>query len=237
LPYRNKSKEDTPMIPIRDSIPTRRVPIVNYLLIAANVVVFGLIWLAGSGQETLVYQFALIPASFTGGLSLGDIADVFTGMFMHAGLAHLAGNMLYLWIFGDNVEDSMGPILYLVFYLVGGVVASLTYILTNPTSQVPAVGASGAIAAVLGAYLVLFPRSRVATLIPLGIFLRVMTVPAVFVLGLWFVLQLFSGVLSLGGPDVGGVAFWAHAGAFVAGVVMALLFGKRRRQDEYAMRW
>lgn len=225
------------MIPIRDSIPTRRVPIVNYLLIAANIVVFVLMWLAGSGQEKLVYQFALIPASFTGGLSLGDISDVFTGMFMHAGLAHLAGNMLYLWIFGDNVEDSMGPILYLAFYLVGGAIASLTHILTNPTSQVPTVGASGAIAAVLGAYLVLFPRSRVATLIPLGIFLRVTMVPAVLVLGFWFVLQLFSGVLSLGGPDVGGVAFWAHVGGFVAGVVMALLFGKRRRQDEYAMRW
>ena len=224
------------MIPIRDSIPTRRTPVVNYLLIAANVAVFVLMWLAGSQQETLVYQFALIPASFTSALSLGDITDIFTSMFMHAGIGHLAGNMLYLWIFGDNVEDSMGKIMYLAFYLVGGVVASLTHILTNPGSQIPTVGASGAIAAVLGAYLVLFPRSHVATLIPLGFFLRVTMVPAALVLGLWFVLQLFSGVLSLGGPDVGGVAFWAHIGGFVAGVVMALVLGKRR-VDEYAPRW
>lgn len=224
------------MIPIRDSIPTRRTPVVNYLLIAANVALFVLMWLAGSQQETLVYQFALIPASFTSALSLGDITDIFTSMFMHAGIGHLAGNMLYLWIFGDNVEDSMGKIMYLAFYLVGGVVASLTHILTNPGSQIPTVGASGAIAAVLGAYLVLFPRSHVATLIPLGFFLRVTMVPAALVLGLWFVLQLFSGVLSLGGPDVGGVAFWAHIGGFVAGVVMALVLGKRR-VDEYAPRW
>ena len=225
------------MIPIRDNLRTRRTPVVNYLLIAANVAVFVLLWLVGPEQETLVYQLALIPASFTGSLSLGDISDIFTSMFMHAGFAHLAGNMLYLWIFGDNVEDSMGPIRYLAFYLVGGVVASLTHILTNPGSQIPTVGASGAIGAVLGAYLVLFPQSHVATIIPLGYFLRVTMVPAALVLGLWFVLQLFSGVLSLGGPDVGGVAFWAHIGGFLAGVVMALLFGKRRRVDQDVVRW
>jgi len=225
------------MIPIRDEIRTRRTPIVNYLLIAANIAAFVLMWLAGSKQEALVYQFALIPANFTTGLSLGDVADIFTGMFMHAGLAHLGGNMLYLWIFGDNIEDSMGHAGYLVFYLVGGVVASLVHILTNPGSQIPTVGASGAIAAVLGAYLVLYPRSRVATLIPLGYFMRVTMVPAVLVLGLWFVLQLFSGFLSLGGPDVGGVAFWAHVGGFVAGVLVGLVFGKLRRQPEQEMRW
>lgn len=225
------------MIPIRDEIRTRHKPIVNYVLIAANILAFVLLWLAGSKQETLVYQLALIPANFTTQLSLGDIGDIFTGMFMHAGIAHLAGNMLYLWIFGDNVEDSMGAIKYLAFYLVGGVVASLAHIVTNPGSEIPTVGASGAIAAVLGAYLVLYPHSRVATLIPLGFFMRVTMLPAVVVLGLWFVLQLFSGVLSLGGPDVGGVAFWAHIGGFLAGVVMALIFGKRRQADESVTRW
>jgi len=222
------------MIPIRDQIPTRHVPVVNYLLIAANILVYVLLWLAGSYQESLVYQFALIPANLTTGLNLGDIADIFTGMFMHAGLAHLGGNMLYLWIFGDNVEDSMGAGKYLSFYLVGGMVASLTHILTNPGSQIPTVGASGAIAAVLGAYLVLYPQSRVVTFIPLGFFMRLTLVPASIVLGLWFVLQLFSGVLSLGGPDVGGVAFWAHIGGFVAGVVMAKLLVNRRRPE---VRW
>jgi membrane associated rhomboid family serine protease len=225
------------MIPIRDNIPTRRTPVVNYALIVANIVAFVLLWLAGPRQEALVYRFALIPASFTGSPSLGDVSDLLTAMFMHAGLAHLGGNLLYLWIFGDNVEDTMGSIRYLAFYLVGGVVASLVHIVTNPASQIPTVGASGAIAAVLGAYLVLFPHSRVATIIPLGYFVRVTMLPAAVVLGLWFVLQLFSGLLSLGGPDVGGVAFWAHIGGFVAGLGMALLLGKRRRPDVSARRW
>jgi membrane associated rhomboid family serine protease len=224
------------MIPIRDQIPTRNVPIINYLLIIANVVVFLFQWLAGPYEEALVYEFALIPYNLVSSVSIGDITDIFTSMFMHAGLAHIGGNMLYLWIFGDNVEDSMGRGQYFLFYLVGGLVASITHIITNPTSQIPTVGASGAIAAVLGAYLVLYPQSRVLTIIPLGFFIRMTMLPASIVLGLWFVLQFFSGVLSLGGPDVGGVAFWAHIGGFVAGVVMAKLFSKRRRK-EYSVYW
>jgi len=224
------------MIPIRDQIPTRKVPVINYLLIIANVVVFIFQWLAGPLEETLVYEFALIPASFLTNLSIGDITDIFTSMFMHAGLAHIGGNMLYLWIFGDNVEDSMGSGRYLLFYLIGGIAASFTHILTNPGSIIPTVGASGAIAAVLGAYLVLYPRSKVMTIIPLGFYIRMTLVPASIVLGMWFLLQFFSGVLSLGGPDVGGVAFWAHIGGFVAGMVMAKLFGKKRR-GEYSASW
>jgi membrane associated rhomboid family serine protease len=224
------------MIPIRDQIPTRRVPVVNYMLIAANILVFILMWLAGSNQEALINKYAMIPANFAAGLDLGDILTIFTSMFMHGGIAHIAGNMLYLWIFGDNVEDSMGPVKYLAFYLVGGVVASVTQLLTNPTSSIPTVGASGAIAAVLGAYLVLYPHSRVMTIIPLGFFMRMTLVPASIVLGLWFVLQLFSGFLSLGGPDVGGVAFWAHIGGFVTGVVLAKLLASRRR-PAYVVRY
>ena len=222
------------MIPIRDQIPTRHVPVINYLLIAANIIVYVLMWLAGPSQESLVYQFAMIPSNLTTGLDLGDITDIFTSMFMHAGLMHIAGNMLYLWIFGDNVEDRMGHFKYLVFYLVGGLVASLAHLLTNPGSQIPTVGASGAIAAVLGAYLVLFPQSRIVTFIPLGFFLRLTVVPAVIVLGFWFVLQLFSGVLSLGGPDAGGVAFWAHIGGFVAGVLMGKLLASKQRPQSVA---
>jgi membrane associated rhomboid family serine protease len=224
------------MIPIRDQIPTRRVPFVNYLLILTNIIVFVFQWLAGSNQEAIVYQFALIPASFSNGIGLGDLADVFTSMFMHAGLAHLGGNMLYLWIFGDNVEDSMGHGRFFLFYLAGGLVASLAHIFTNPGSQIPTVGGSGAIAAVLGAYLVLYPNSKVLTIIPLGFFLRMTMLPAAFVLGLWFVLQLFSGVISMGGPDVGGVAFWAHIGGFVAGVILAKIFAKKRYADTI-VRW
>jgi len=221
------------MIPIRDQIPTRRFPIVNYLLIVANIIVFVLQWLSGPYQESLVYQFALIPQHFLVGFTLGDISDVFTSMFMHGGLLHLAGNMLYLWIFGDNVEDSMGSVKYLAFYMFGGIIASLTHILTNPGSTIPTVGASGAIAAVLGAYLVLFPRARVLTFIPLGYFMRLTLIPASIVLGLWFVLQLIEGFLSFGGPDVGGVAIWAHVGGFIAGVVLGKLLSKKSNQEFY----
>jgi membrane associated rhomboid family serine protease len=224
------------MIPIRGQIPTGRVPFVNYILIAANIFVFILQYLAGANQDALIYQFALIPAAFTGGLNFGNISDIFTSMFMHAGLAHLGGNMLYLWIFGDNVEDSMGHGRFLLFYLIGGLVASLAHIFTNPASQIPTVGASGAIAAVLGAYLVLYPNSKVLTIIPLGFLLRMTMLPAAIVLGLWFVLQLFSGVISMGGPDVGGVAFWAHIGGFVTGVILAKIFAKKRYADTI-VRW
>jgi membrane associated rhomboid family serine protease len=224
------------VIPIRDDLRTRRIPVINYMLIAINVIVFILMWLAGSGQDAIVYQFALIPANFLANINVANVTDIFTSMFMHGGLAHLAGNMLYLWIFGDNVEDRLGRFGYLVFYLAGGVVASLAHILTNPGSQIPTVGASGAIAAVLGAYLVMYPQSRVATFIPLGFFMRLTMLPASIVLGLWFVLQLFNGFLSLGGPDVGGVAFWAHIGGFVTGLVVGLFFRGRRQTQEYA-RW
>jgi rhomboid family protein len=225
------------MIPVRDEIRTRETPVVNYLLITINVLVF--VWMAFMPEKALeafFYEHAMIPANFMdGGLNSGDMIDIFTSMFMHAGLAHVGGNMLYLWIFGDNVEDRLGHGRYLVFYLVGGVVASLTHFLTDPYSSIPTVGASGAIAAVLGAYLVLFPGSRVVTLIPLGFFSRLTVVPAIIVLGMWFILQLFDGVAALGGADVGGVAVWAHIGGFVAGMLMAkLLLTKRRRQATFA---
>ncbi len=219
------------MIPIRDEIPTRRVPLITYSLIVLNILAFIFQSTLTNETQEVVYQFALIPAHFTSGLSAGDITDIFTSMFMHAGLAHIGGNMLYLWIFGDNVEDRMGRGRFVVFYLIGGIVASLTHIATNPNSQTPTVGASGAIAAVLGAYLVLYPQSRVLTLIPLGFFIRLSMLPAAIVLGIWFLLQFFQGVLTLGGPDVGGVAFWAHIGGFVAGVVLAKLFAKPKQRE------
>jgi membrane associated rhomboid family serine protease len=224
------------MIPLRDEIPTRRVPIVNYALIALNVLVYLFQSMLGAQEQALVYEFALIPSHFMSGISLADVTDIFTSMFMHAGLAHIGGNMLYLWIFGDNVEDRMGRGRYIFFYLIGGVVASLAHIITNPGSQIPTVGASGAIGAVLGAYLVLYPQSKVLTLVPLGFFIRLTMLPAALVLGLWFVLQFFSGVISLGGPDVGGVAFWAHIGGFLTGVVLAKLFAKPEEPD-YFIHW
>jgi len=208
----------------------------KYVWLALGSIVVLCMWLAGPAQEALVVHRALIPANFQDGVEVGDVTDICTSMFMHAGFAHIAGNMLYLWIFGDNVEDRLGPVRYLAFYLTGGVVASLAHLITNPGSQIPTVGASGAIAAVLGAYLVLFPQSRIVTFIPLGFFMRLAVVPAVLVLGFWFVMQLFSGLMALGGPDVGGVAFWAHIGGFVAGVVMAKLLSPGR-SPENVMNW
>jgi membrane associated rhomboid family serine protease len=219
------------MIPLRDEIPTRRTPVVNYLLITVNVLVFILEVAAGDSQEAMFNRYAMIPAHFTDGVSLGDIGTIFSSMFMHAGLLHIGGNMLYLWIFGDNVEDAMGHGKYLAFYLIGGVVASVTHILSDTSSTLPTVGASGAIAAVLGAYLVLYPYSRVHTAIPVGIFLPITVVPASVILGLWFVMQLFDGVLALGGADIGGVAVWAHVGGFIFGAVMAMPLASGRRVE------
>lgn len=226
------------MIPIRDEIKPHRFPLVNTLLILTNIAVFAWQWLAGAGPGgSQLYQFAFIPTNFLAApTDLGNLRNIFTAMFMHAGLLHLAGNMLYLWIFGDNVEDAWGHVGYLLFYLAGGVTATLAHVFTNPTSVIPTVGASGAIAAVLGAYLVLYPQSRVLTFIPLGYFMTLKLIPAAIVLGVWFILQFFNGVLTLGGPDVGGTAFWAHIGGFITGVLLALLFA-RRRNPQQQRRW
>ena len=227
------------MIPVRDEIKARETPVVNYLLIAVNVVVF--IWMAllpEAQLDAFVNKYAMVPSHFADGVNLGDILTIFTSMFMHAGLAHIGGNMLYLWIFGDNVEDRVGHGRYLIFYLVGGVVADLTHLATNWGSDLPTVGASGAIAAVLGAYIVFYPGSQIATFIPLPFikFYKLTMVPAAIVLGLWFVYQLFEGVGALSGADVGGVAVWAHVGGFVAGLLMAWLLPTQRRRQE-ALAW
>lgn len=225
------------MIPVRDEIPTRETPMVTYLLIAANVLVF--LWMIALPEATLeavFARYAMTPSHFADGVNLEDILTILTSMFMHGGLAHIGGNMVYLWIFGDNVEDRLGHSRYLAFYLVGGVVASLTHLLTNWGSDLPTVGASGAISAVLGAYLVMFPASRIATFVPLGFFYKLTMVPAAVVLGLWFVFQFFDGVLALGGADVGGVAVWAHIGGFVAGVAMAKLVAPAR-STQRALSW
>jgi len=221
------------MLPLRDEIPSRRIPIVNYALIAVNILVF--LWqsLYVRADPRWVYQFSLIPSQVTAGVSPDDFLHILTSMFMHAGWAHIAGNMLYLWIFGDNVEESMGHVRYLIFYLLGGFVASITHILSAPNSQVPTVGASGAIAAVLGAYLVLFPHARVLTIVYVGFFIRLVRVPAAIVLGFWFFLQLFQGILILGIKNMGGIAFWAHIGGFVTGLLLARLLGRNPTYYDY----
>lgn len=226
------------MFPISDDNPRRATPIVTWTIIGVCVLVF--LWQISLGDDEgqiAVFEFGMIPARLFGEAELGPEfayvppwATVFTSMFMHGGFMHLALNMLFLWIFGDNVEDRLGRGLFLVFYLVGGVAAALTQWAIDPASEVPLVGASGAIAAVLGAYLVLFPHARVLSLVLVGFFYQLVAVPAVIVLGFWFLLQLLNGVVSLGMPVAGGgVAFFAHIGGFVAGVVLALPFRGRRR--------
>ena len=217
------------MIPLRDENPTHRIPFINYALIVTNVVMF--LWQIslGTDNQTIFYHLALIPQDVTSRLDLMDLRSISTSMFMHAGLAHLLGNMLYLWIFGDNVEDVLGHFRYLLFYLAGGLVASVTHILLYPNSTVPTVGASGAIAATLGAYLLLFPHRRVVTLIPLGFFIQIARIPALFVLGMWFLFQLFEGVLALGMTQLGGVAFWAHIGGFVFGMIFGPMLRSQKR--------
>lgn len=215
------------MIPLRDENLSHRIPFINYLLIALNVLVFLYEFSLGAAAEGFVYQFALIPVNVTNDLTLADAGTFLTSMFMHAGWAHIGGNMLYLWIFGDNIEDAMGHARYFLFYLIGGFAAAAAQIMINPDSQIPTVGASGAIGAVLGAYLVLYPRRRILTLLVLGYFIRLVMIPATFLLGFWIVMQVFSGLMVLGGPDVGGVAFWAHIGGFAVGAMLARLFAPR----------
>jgi membrane associated rhomboid family serine protease len=187
----------------------------------------------GPQLDEAIFSMAFIPARYWLPGNWGfDLFTIVASMFLHGGLLHVGSNMLYLWIFGDNVEDRLGHFRYLLFYLLCGFGATLAHAVFSATSRVPAIGASGAIAGVLGAYLVLWPHARVMTLIPIFFFITVRELPAIFILGFWFVLQLFSGVGSLGIPgaqDAGGVAYFAHIGGFVAGMVLIAVFGGFRR--------
>jgi membrane associated rhomboid family serine protease len=222
------------LIPIRDihSSARRIRPVVNVLLIAINVLVFFFELSLGPRLEGFLMSAAYIPAR-GGGVAAG-VTSALVSMFLHGGWGHLLGNMLFLWIFANRVEDRMGRIVFPIFYLVGGVAAGMTHVLVDPTSDVPAVGASGAISAVMGAYVVLYPRARIQSLVFLGFFYQLIDVPAIIVLGFWFVLQLIDGLTSLGAiQSGGGVAFFAHIGGFVVGAVMArivLLVSARRHR-------
>lgn len=216
------------MLPLRDLNPTRRTPFITFGFIAVNVLVF--LWMMLMSQEeiqSLFLDLSVVPANITADpFSIESILDIFRSMFFHGGWLHLGGNMLYLYLFGDNVEDRMGAVIYLLVYFGSGIAAATAQILIAPNSTIPLVGASGAIGGVLGAYLVFFPGVRVQGIIPLGIFSRAATWPAWAVLGLWFVLQIVEGALSLNtqAETGGGVAFFAHIGGFVFGMVCAWIF-------------
>jgi membrane associated rhomboid family serine protease len=218
------------MIPLRDDNPTRSFAYVTSGLIALNVLVFIYQLSLGNPQnlEAFFQAYALTPSRLSTDPSPLVFGTVFSSMFMHGGWLHLGGNMLYLWIFGNNIEDAVGHVKFVIFYLLCGIGAAAAQVLAAPHSEIPMVGASGAVAGVLGAYMVLFPKARVLVLIPIWIFIRLIYVPAVLVLVFWFVLQLFSGWLSLNAPHaVGGVAWWAHIGGFVVGLVWIPAFKKR----------
>lgn len=208
------------MLPIRDHNPSGRTPYVTYALMAINIVVFLGYWHLFADPRALnefFFEWSMVPVLVT---MEGTYHTLLTSTFLHGGFLHLAGNMLFLWIFGDNMEDEMGHLGYLLFYLASGIGAGLVHVAAGPYSPVPTVGASGAIAGVMGGYLLLFPKARVDILLILIVYFRIFTIPAWIMLGLWFGFQLSGGV----GSDVnsGGVAYWAHAGGFIAGLVLTL---------------
>lgn len=220
------------MLPIRDDTPSRTFPLVTFLLILAN----GLVWLwevslgSGAALTSAYLRFGFIPGVLTGAYKAPPGAlqpyflTVLTSMFMHGSWAHILGNMLFLWIFGNNIEDHLGHGKYLLFYLAGGVAAAVTQLLSGASSQVPTIGASGAIAAVMGAYFFLYPRAKIQTLI-FFIFITIVRLPAWIFLGIWFVMQLFEGTFGA----AQGVAVWAHVGGFLFGVLIAWISSRQRR--------
>ncbi|MFQ5398304.1 MAG: rhomboid family intramembrane serine protease [Anaerolineae bacterium] len=218
------------MIPISDNQPRRRTPIVTYLLIGLNMYLFLVQLSQGPAMEAFVYRWGVVPARLAQWAQHPVVLiTLVTSMFLHGGWLHLLGNMLYLWIFGDNVEDRLGHGRFLLFYLAGGVAAGLVQAFFTAGSPLPAIGASGAVAAVLGAYMVLYPAARVHVLIPLFFWFTTVSVPAVFALGLWFISQFFNGLFSLGmtAAYAGGVAWWAHVGGFIMGAYVAGKLPKR----------
>lgn len=235
------------MLPLRDDQPRYSTPFVNSFLIGLNLLIYFLQWLQiiqdPRGAALFAQQFGEVPShlsAFLGGSHRYTLPQVllpfFTSMFLHGSWMHVIGNMWFLYIFGDNVEDYLGHFKYLIFYLLSGLIAMATQVAIYPNSNVPTVGASGAIAGVLGAYFILYPRARVLT----WFFLFVFYIPAWIMLGYWFVLQFLAGAASLSvthvGRDVGGVAVWAHVGGFVAGMVMIKIFSERQRRYPYAYR-
>ena len=222
------------MLPLRDENPTRTFPFITVLIIVINCILF--IVELGQGENIAVFiqSFGCTPYEISTGYDIEPLIlfpvrfTVFTSMFLHGGWMHLVGNMLYLWIFGNNIEDRLGHLRFIVFYFLAGAIGSLVQIMISPLSTIPQIGASGAISGILGAYILLFPKAKVLTLVPLFYFIRIIRLPAYFILGFWFVLQIINGFVSLSYTAQGGVAFFAHIGGFIAGLILIKPFLIRR---------
>ncbi len=227
------------MIPLRDANPSRGTPVVNYTIICICVLVFFYELLLGPQLNYFLYQYGLVPVRYSDPRiarhfsALEQALPFVTSMFLHGGWLHLIGNMWVLYIFGDNVESAMGHGRYLAFYVLCGICSATIHLVTNFSSQVPTIGASGAIAGVMGAYFILYPRARVLTLIPIIFFFTVIEIPAYVFLAFWFVIQFFNGTFSLlsGSNTFGGIAWWAHVGGFLAGIVLLGVFLSKERND------
>jgi len=229
------------MIPLKDNVPSRTFPLVNVTLILVNCLVFLYELSLGPHLFLFIERYGIIPArffqpqGFDADTMRGVITPLCSFMFIHGGWLHVVGNMLYLWIFGDNVEDRMGHPGYLLFYISCGIASGLVQLLISPSSQLPIVGASGAIAGVMGAYLLLYPYARVVTLLFFFVIVQVVHIPAFFFLGFWFMLQFFSGSFSLGGQE-GGVAWWAHIGGFLCGLLLVVPFTRRKKPVRWLLK-
>jgi membrane associated rhomboid family serine protease len=225
------------MFPLKDTIQARSFPFVTLLIIAVNTAVFLVEISLGPKLQTVIQVLGVVPkkyfllAEYAPFNILERFGPIFTSMFLHGGWVHFLGNMWFLWIFGDNVEDRLGHFRYFLFYILSGVGAALVHIYMNPESTVPTIGASGAISGVMGAYILFFPHSTIITLVPIFFFVEFLEIPAIIFLGYWALLQLFQGTISLAlPPDMGGVAWWAHLGGFVCGMVLGPILQKRKRK-------
>ncbi len=230
------------MIPLRDANPSRGTPLVNYVLIALCVLAFLYELALGKGLERFLFEFGLVPAKITmpeiaARFSLSErLTPLLTSMFLHGGWLHLIGNMWTLYIFGDNVESDLGHLRYGIFYVLAGLIAAFIHVATNFDSRIPTIGASGAVAGVMGAYFLLYPQAKILTLVPIFFFFTLLEIPAYVFLGFWFMLQFFTGTFSLlaSSHNVGGIAWWAHVGGFVGGLVMLIPLRRSRNRERDA---
>lgn len=223
------------MFPFKDDNPTQTTPFITIAIITVNILAY--LWeiLSPAGEKYIIYNYGAIPSgllSFEKTQALHPMVTVFSSMFLHGGLLHIGGNMLYLWIFGNNIEDRLGHFRFLIFYIVSGIIASYAHAISSPSSTVPMIGASGAVSGVLGAYILLFPHARVHTLIFFGFFIQVVKIPALIVIGFWAIIQVVNGILSQGLLPQSGVAWLAHIGGFLTGLLTIKIWLPKRRFKE-----